>query len=581
MPLSYDGTSEVIEKTDRQEKYHHQSSLLETMSRFTVFLAFFALQNIVTSPVSAVDVTVYTKDFPPFSLDGEGFSIDYVKQVLVDIYGQAVNVNVTKLPGNQEIFDSLVNTNDTTSDFSLGTAGISITATRDANTPFLPPFFQSGFQVMAHSNTSLNELVKRVVRNFFIVFGIFMLVLFLIVYIVGGLAWFFEFAFPGEGNIPIFIDYEARARGRKPVVCCGYVCLWISPTLKVMMKEIWNAYYWTALTLGGVQTGYPVSKVTYNIHSILKGLRIAFFIIATASFTTVMQASSTTTKIDSYADLRENTVCTVSGSTSEAYLNQNNIGFGILEAPDVETMFDNFWAVSCDAVVYDFPALQAAIVERDNEHGSADAIIVGEIFNREYYGIATSQSMPDSLFATLKQAVITLNNNPQEYEALEGKWFNDIKNVSGDQKVDIPIAVYVVPSVLGIGILLMAMAWLYRRYDEKSELYRDLRKQKYDRDYRDDLQDVLRQESDIEPIYRGSDWLLDQIAIPYIIRILRVQYERELREKGVDIIQLEQGLAPMTRSDTYRTKEQIHQIRHPSSDVEMGHIEDPHYDQKQ
>jgi hypothetical protein len=349
-----------------------------------------------------------------------------------------------------------------------------------------------------------------------------------------------------------------------------------------MMKEIFNAYYWTGLTLAGVQTGYPVSKGTYYIHSFLKALRIMFFIVSTALFTTVMQASSTTTKIGGYGDLREHTVCTVTGSTSEAYLNQNNIGFGILEATDVDTMFANFWAVRCDAVVYDFPALQAAIVKQDKDHGSADAIIVGPVFNREYYGIATSTSMPDSLFASLKQAVITLNNNQPEIVALEDKWFNEIQNVEGDKEVDIPVAVYIVPSLLGIFILGLAMAWLYRRYDAKSEEYRKKRKEKFDRDYRDDLVDVLKQESDIEPIYRGSDWLLDQIAIPYIIRSLRVLYERELREKGVDVAELEKDHAPAIRSETFKHQEQVQHMRHSIAqgmgmnigDVEMGHIDD-------
>lgn len=495
----------------------------------------------------AEDVTIYTKDFAPFSLNGDGYAIDFATRMLKNIYGQAVNIDVQVVSGNQAIFDNVLNNTDTLDNFTIGTAGISITSDREAVLDFLPPFFQSGFQVLTHSETSLNAVAKKVVRNFGIAFGLILLAVFVIVYTIAPIAWFFEMGFSGD-KIPIFINWNSR-KDIEPIECCGYVFECITPRIRRMFMEFGHALIWTLYTMCGVETGYPNSKGARIIHASLKGLKILIFTISLAVFSAVAVTSTQTNSIKGFNDLEGTTVCTVTGSTSENYLELNNIGFGILKADNLEEMFQNFWAQRCDAVVYDFPALQSAIVEQEKAGGGADAVIVGAIFNREYYGIATKPGNPN--FETLKQAVISLNNDNNAIVAMESKWFKHTAGVKGDDKVDWPVALFVVPSVMGIGLLILAIIWLYRNYDKKNIDYIKMRKEMANRDYVPELRDLIELEGGNDSILMGQDETIDRWLTPMIMRILRVVYELELRWKGRDIHEVERDSLPRDVNRTF------------------------------
>ena len=458
----------------------------------------------------AANVTIYTKNFAPFSLNGEGYSIDYMKEVLGDIYGTSgLVVDTVVLANNDAIFAAVLNHSATTTNFAAGTAGISITGAREALVDFLPPFFQSGMQVLVHSSTNFDDVVSRVVRNVFIAFGFLLLGIAVFIYTFAPLAWFFELGFSGD-EIPIFIDWNSRKTKR--------------PKWKRVGIEIFNAFRWTGLTLMGVDTGYPESVGAQWIHSFLKIMRIVIFMVGTAAFGTVMQVSTQTTHINGYNDLGGQVVCTVHGTTPQQFITQNNVGFQIVTSPDLDSMFDNFWGGVCSAVVYDFPALQNAIVEREQNHGNSNAVIVGPVFNKESYGIAVSPSLPGALEETLKQAVINLNNDHDRIAILTNKWFSKIEGTTGDNEIKVPVALIVVPCVLGIGILIVAVSWLYRNYEEKDENYEFRRREKNDNNYKDDLEELLQEEADNETIYRGDDWLLDKVVVPKVIRTLRVVY---------------------------------------------------------
>jgi ABC-type amino acid transport substrate-binding protein len=351
--------------------------------------------------------------------------------------------------------------------------------------------------------------VSRVIRNVFIALGLLLLGIVVIIYTLAPLAWFFELGFSGD-EIPIFIDWNSRKTKR--------------PKWQRIGIEIFNAFRWTGLTLMGVKTGYPESFGAQTIHSLLKLIGVVIFMIGIGAMSAVMQVSTETTHINSYNDLKGQVVCTVSGTTPQQFITQNNVGFQIVTSPDLDTMFDKFWGGVCGAVVYDFPALQNAIVEREQNHGDANGVIVGPVFNKESYGIAVSPSLPGALEETLKQSVINLNNDHDRIAILTNKWFSEIEGTTGDDEIKIPVALIVVPCVLGIGILIGAISWLYRNYEEKDENYEFRRREKNDNNYKDDLEELLMEEADNETIYKDDDWLLDKVVVPKVIRTLRVVY---------------------------------------------------------
>lgn len=518
------------------------------MSRFiTSLLILFCLSTLVSS----VKVTVFTKKFSPFSqpienppdprIESEGFSIDYVEELSRRLYGANLEFEVINLAGNQEIFDALLNATDTTNHTHLGTAGISITAEREKFLNFLQAFFQSGFQVLVHTINTFSSVASRVVGRFFLAIILILLGLVVIISIATPLAWFAEMVFCPEDKIPIFIDWPTRMENVQWILeeelwslpfSGRYIYIPHRPldvtTLRIMLPEIWRALIWVASRLGGVEVSRPHSKVARALYSLFGGVYKIILLAAIASVSAVVAVSSQTTTINGYKDLRGKTICTVDGSTSETYLRENNLGFSIYVSESIDEMTDAFWNGKCDAIVYDWPTLREAVRKRQEETGETDGVIVGPVFNKESYGIATKPGNP--WFEQLQQTVIALNADHTKIQEFENKWLADIEGVTGKRSFDIPTWLKVVPAVLGIGLLLVAVVWLYRHYLDKSTHFIQLRVERTDMDYTDDYPRLRELETGSDRYIMGTGEKVD-IIFSKIIRILRILYEQRIKEE--------------------------------------------------
>lgn len=490
------------------------------MKYLLVLILFFSVTN-------AVNVTIFTKNFAPFSYDSEGFSIDYVNKMLVNIYGVNLNTNIQVLEDNAEIFDALIAFNDTTENYAIGTSGITITKDREAIVNFLPPFFRSGLQVMTHSDSSWSTDVVNTISAVSLAFVGFGIALVILIYTITPIVWLFEMGYSGD-KIPIFIDIKSR-KNHSPYSLYGYNIKFITPKIRTMISEIQRTAKWTALSLFGTQTGYPNNTYAQYIHSMLKASTTMFIILATATFTNVIDKATNVTNINSYNNLNGHSVCTVTGSTSESFLMSNNIGFTLYHEDSVDQMFNRFWNKGCDAVVYDFPSLRNSIAL----HSEQEVNIIDGLLNEEYYGIAINEHNPNE--ELLKQGVIQLNSDYNIIQSLEEKWFRELDELDSKTDSNYPSSLFIIPSVTGISILILAFIWLYKKYDSNTEKYIALRTAKYDRDYRNDYNELHNQEQENEDIFRGQDWLIDQRLVPQSQRILRIAYERELRFRGHDI----------------------------------------------
>jgi hypothetical protein len=78
----------------------------------------------VTTPSAAVAVTVYTYDFPPFSTNGKGFSIGYIKGVLELVHGKPdLEVTVVDVGSIAAIISSVLAHESGPNSYCVGTAG--------------------------------------------------------------------------------------------------------------------------------------------------------------------------------------------------------------------------------------------------------------------------------------------------------------------------------------------------------------------------------------------------------------------------------------------------------------------------
>jgi hypothetical protein len=332
-----------------------------------------------------------------------------------------------------------------------------------------------------------------------------------------------------------------------------------------MMSELWNVFKWVAYTMGGTQTGYPNSTGATLIHTSLKALKPVIMMLATASFVTIIQSSSTITTINSFSDLKDDIVCTAKGSTSETYLDYNNHGFKIVRFDTTSEMFAGFWNDQCTAVVYDYPALQSAIVSNKDHK----ATIVGPIFNEEDYGIVVGPNNPN--WEQLKQSLYDLKMDHLKIKSLKSKWFTEIEGVVGETEIDINLLVIVIPCVSIIGLMFLIIIYMFRTYEDRNEEFRNIRIDRSDNDYRDDLIEVIKQEGSTDTIYMGMDKTMDKLLTPYIVRLLRVAYEISLKHDGEDIDDIEEGYVP-TKADKTHGRVERRKKEKEKNNIELNDI---------
>lgn len=525
--------------------------------------------------VDSVNVTYYTTRSPPFSYeDGRGLTKDVIDEILK--FTTNVQMEIVVLDGNEEIFQALEARNDTADNFSLGGASITITNDREARVDFLPSYYnEGGLKVLAHSNASWSDLIKKVCKNLLVTFGLFVLGMAIMISVVGGIVWFFEFRSPEKGKLPLFFSGEdIQDTEDKKIVIKGKHIFTITSNIKAMAKEIYNAYYWTTLTLAGSEIDNPNSAISYTIQSMLKMANKMIFILAIAVFTNVINKSTTTTKINGFGDLKGETICTDIGTTSEKFLDMNNFGYTVKRLDDLNKMFQAFWDGECEAVVYDNPLLKSAINERERLVGSVNAVIVGDFLTIENYGIATSQTLPRDTYEILKQEIIRLTGNKEKMDDLTKPWLQNSGGNEGDRKSDIPTWVWVLISITGLTVLMFLVLGTCGKYTKKSLKYKEMEENRYDDDYEDDLERLEALESDKSLIHRDVTWKMNKIVVPMTMRILRIlmeddeekkvrldkMKERLSRRKVED--QIEKGLIPLGRppSDEMKQSQRHHEI---------------------
>jgi ABC-type amino acid transport substrate-binding protein len=493
-------------------------------------------------------VTIYTKTLELFSnADQNGYSIDFARELLGDIYGKTAEIYVVTLASNDEIIQRVLDHENTVNHYAIGTAGISITPEREKLIDFLPAFFESGLQIMIRSTVRYELYLRTTFVNFIKAFGPMLGVILLIIAIFTPLAYFFEFAGTEKNKIAIFIDHNHRKKMKH------------YGTTRLMLFDLWNALKWVSYSVFGTDTGSSNSTGGRLIHKILKFVSPLVFIVATASMTAVLAKSNEVTQVDDYEDLRGQVVCTMKDSIAETFLSQRNIG--LLRKDTTSDMFETFWDDddACFAVVFDYPILQNEVVKHNG-----DGRIMGQVFSKEDYGIVVSPNNPN--FELLKQGVIALKNDPKRMKYMEEKWFADLDKDEYKTDVIVPPLVIIVPCIIGFVLLSVIMVYLYKNYNKYADKFDQIRRDNFDRDYKNDYRKTLQDESSSEDIFLGSSGAIEEILFNSR-RSLRLLYEHMLAKEGVDISELGRSIVPTPKTRRVVTPLTIRQ-RHAIGKIE-------------
>lgn len=262
-------------------------------------------------------------------------------------------------------------------------ANISITAKREGRFDFSQPIFESGLQIMIHSDKSSGVSIWRALFSKDLLLAIALS--FAVLFAGGMLMWRFE-----RGRQPYF-DMPAR-------------------------KAMFPAFWW-ALNLvvnGGFEERVPRS-VFGRLLGVLLVISSLFIVsLVVARVTATLTIAEIQSSVGSINDLYGKSVGTTSGSTASDYLDGRDIRHHGYDG--LETLLAAFEDDTLDAVVFDAPVLAYYA----NTKGRGKARIVGAVFLRENYGIVLPPNSP--LAEPINQSLLRLREDGT-YDALYRKWF--------------------------------------------------------------------------------------------------------------------------------------------------------------
>jgi len=335
-------------------------------------------------------IKIAIADFPPLIFTKgdqyRGFEID-----LWDTIAKDLKINFEYERYNfKEIIPLL-----TERKVDIGLAGITINEGREKTIDFSHSTFESGLKILLSKNrrnidfigtirTFINHGFKRLIKPFF--------VFLIIAFIFANALWLVE---------------------RNSSLAQNY--------LPGIIQSVWVSF----VTIIGLLSGGS-STLIYDIHTwggrlilILEhivGLAILGLLIG--EITAFITTRKIRLNIEGPKDLRGKTVATVATSTSENILR----GLGAIVTPTlkIEEAYEKLRKNEVEAVVFDAPAL----IYYSLNDGRQWAEVVGELFDKQSYGIALIQGSP--LREEINRAFLRIKESGQ-YDLIYKKWFgNDL-----------------------------------------------------------------------------------------------------------------------------------------------------------
>jgi polar amino acid transport system substrate-binding protein len=317
----------------------------------------------------------------PFVVGGKselsGFSIELWRSIAAQIGVQTEFSVQTSLP---DMFAEIK-----AGKADLGVAAISITAKREQEYDFSQPIFESGLQILVPAQTSGNAGIPSLLSFVFSrVFLEFAGVLFVLILIPAHIVWLFE-----RRHAEAFISTK-------------------------YFPGIFTAAWWAGGTLGGQVFQMPKSPIGRLMALLWIFVSVIFIAYFTANLTTSLTLQELRGEISGPNDLPGKRVATILGSTSAAYLREQNVQ--TLEFNQIEDAYKALSDKKVNAVVYDAPIL----LYYASHEGRGKVGVVGPVFRKESYGIIFPQDSPYR--KPVDAALLTLKENGS-YEKLYQEWF--------------------------------------------------------------------------------------------------------------------------------------------------------------
>ncbi|MDX1458349.1 MAG: transporter substrate-binding domain-containing protein [Marinobacter sp.] len=332
-----------------------------------------ALLFLIPSLLSAAEpLRVGVTEVPPFVMqtdDGrwEGISMDLWSAISA---GLDQDFEVVVLP-----FQDLLAQVES-GDIDVAVGALTMTADRESRFDFSHPFYQTGLSIglpQAPEQSLLGSLKSLLSWQFVSVVAALAAVLL----VVGVILWLFE-------------------RKRNPEQFGGSTA-----------QGVGSGFWWAAVTMTTVGYGdkAPVSLVGRLIGLIWMFAGLIMVASFTAAITSALTVSNLQNQIQGPQDLPGNTVATIAGTASEAYLKDQRIQYQTY--PNLTQAMQSVVDGETDAIVYDRALMQYRNLQLPGER----LTILSGVFDRQLYALALPQG--SSLRGPVSEQVLAVTESPE------------------------------------------------------------------------------------------------------------------------------------------------------------------------
>lgn len=302
-----------------------------------------------------------------------GFDIDIWEAIADDM---GLDFEYKEVPFNQ-IFTDLKN-----GKADVGIAAITINENRERFLDFSHHYMDSGLRIAVPSDYITRDISAE---SIFSPLGKPLLYLTIFVFICCNILWFFE-------------------RGNSDAVDDHYI------------PGVFQALWCTIATMTTVGYGdiAPKRWAGRICSVIIMLIGISFFGLIVSQVTSVLTLEKFKSKISNYHDLKNKTVVTKNGTTSEQVL--QNIGADVLTYESI----DEAYQASIEnklPVVFDSPS----ILYFANNDGIGKISVVGDMFDLQYYGFVLQNN--SELREKINQSLLKLRDSG-EYNRIYKNWFD-------------------------------------------------------------------------------------------------------------------------------------------------------------
>ncbi len=272
----------------------------------------------------------------------------------------------------------------------IAIAGISITSDRENNVDFSHHYLDSGLSILVKNNKKQANIIPVIINKLFTLEMLYLLGILFILLLIWGIA-----LWRAEKGADVISDVFSK--GFPDATWCS----------------------WAIMTTIGFGDIYPKTMIgrLLTVPIFLTGCVIVGVVSAPViTAFTVRDIDVIDSQIQKVSDLRGKKVATKKSSTSQKFLNSQR-GIELYSKKSIYEAYKSLEQGEVNAVVFDSPGIYYYA-----KNNPSTVAIVGGIFEKQYYGIATQKN--SSLRKKINQSLLKIRENG-DYEKIYKKWFEN------------------------------------------------------------------------------------------------------------------------------------------------------------